>query len=72
MTNNNPRSGMPSDMRKIARAGMKEGWEWQLNKSGHFEVFTPKGRKVTTVAPRNRHWKVRFESVTSPFNYPVK
>lgn len=63
---------MDSDMRRIARAGQKAGWRWELMKSEHFRVFAPCGTLVTTVAPRNRHWRVLFLKDTKGWAYPAK
>ena len=61
---------MDSDMRRLAKAGSKAGWEWVLKNSEHFQVFDPNGLLITTVAPRNRHWRKHFEREVRPFGYP--
>lgn len=70
MSTIDPYKGTPPDMRKVARAGQKKGWTWQLNKSMHYEVYTPSGVKVTTVAPRNPHWRKCFQRFAKKHNYP--
>lgn len=72
MSNNDPYKGMSPDLRKVARAGIKKGWTWRLNKSMHYEVLTPQGVMVTTVAPRNAHWRKTFQRTIKKHGYPTK
>lgn len=62
---------MDAEMRRLFKAGRKAGWTFELNNSQHFDVIDPNGIKVTTIAPRNRHWKLYAVKHLKPAGFPV-
>lgn len=48
---------MDADLRRLVKDLRKRGAVIELNNSQHFDVYL-NGVKITTIAPRNRHWKV--------------